>query len=164
MKVLDKTVNKNSLNNFRISKRNAYHQAGQAIGIYKWNKQKKLPPVHFQIVITRKDKSNAALDQSKDSDQKYEAFIEGGWLALGPAGRGREPGQGRLLSDEREQRIQRAIIGKRPEQLRLDFYLLEPFSGGATDRTSIRPPTLSERTVGKYLKRWGFTPHLCPRG
>jgi len=52
-----------------------------------------------------------------------DLFIEGGWSALRPAGRGRESGQGRLLSDEQEQRVKRAIIDKRPEQLKLNFYL-----------------------------------------
>ena len=86
-----------------------------------------------------------------------DLFAEGGWSALRPAGRGREPGQGRLLTDEQEHLIQRAIIDKRPEQLKLDFYLWS--------RTAVAQLIeqecglkLSVRTVGKYLKRWGFTP------
>jgi transposase len=80
---------------------------------------------------------------------------------LRPAGRGREPGQGRLLSDEQEQLIQWAIIDKRPEQLKLDFYL---WSRSAVARLIEQECglTLSERMVKKYLKRWGFTP-LVPQ-
>jgi transposase len=37
-----------------------------------------------------------------------DLFVEGGWSALRPAGRGRESGQGRLLSDEQEHLIKRA--------------------------------------------------------
>jgi transposase len=62
-----------------------------------------------------------------------------------------------LLSDEQERLIQRAIIDKRPEQLKLDFYL---WSRSAVAQLIEQECglTLSERTVGKYLKRWGFTP------
>jgi transposase len=86
-----------------------------------------------------------------------DLFIEGGWLAIRPAGRGREPGQGRLLSDEQEYLIKRAIIDKRPEQLKLDFYL---WSRSAVAQLIEQECSLklSVRTVGKYLKRWGFTP------
>ncbi len=52
-----------------------------------------------------------------------DLFGQGGWPAVCPVGRGRERGQSRLLSDEQERLTQRAFIGKRPEQLKLDFYL-----------------------------------------
>ena len=84
-------------------------------------------------------------------------FAQGGWPTIRPAGRGREPGQGRLLSDEQERLIKRAIIDQRPEQLKLDFYLW----GRSAVAQLIEQECnlkLSERTVGKYLKRWGFTP------
>jgi transposase len=86
-----------------------------------------------------------------------DLFVQGGWPALRPAGRGRESGQGRLLTDAQEQLIQRAIIDKRPEQLKLDFYL---WSRSAVAQLIEQECglKLSARTVGKYLKRWGFTP------
>jgi transposase len=84
-------------------------------------------------------------------------FFGGGWSALRPAVRGRERGQGRLLSEEQEQLIQRAIIDNRPEQLKLDFYLWSRSAVGQLIAQECGL-TLSERTVGKYLKRWGFTP------
>jgi len=84
-------------------------------------------------------------------------FKEGGWPAIRPAARGRGSGEGRLLSAEQERLIQRAIIDKRPEQMRLDFYL---WSRSAVAQLIAQEfgLELSERTVGKYLKRWGFTP------
>lgn len=84
-------------------------------------------------------------------------FEQGGWPAIRPAARGRERGEGRLLSDEQEQLIKRAIIDKRPEQMKLDFYL---WSRSAVAQLIEQECglSLSERTVGKYLKRWGFTP------
>ncbi len=86
-----------------------------------------------------------------------DQFVQGGWPAIRPAGRGREQGQGRLLSDEQEHLIKRAIIDKRPEQLKLDFYL---WSRSAVAQLIEQEYSLklSVRTVGKYLKRWGFTP------
>jgi transposase len=86
-----------------------------------------------------------------------DLFAQGGWPAIRPADRGREQGQGRLLSDEQEQLVQRAIIDKRPEQLKMDFYL---WSRSAVAQLIEQECglTLSVRTVGKYLKRWGFTP------
>ena len=86
-----------------------------------------------------------------------DLYQQGGWRAISPANRGREKGQGRVLSAEQEQQIQRAIIDKRPEQLKMDFCL---WSRAAVmqlieQEYGIKLPV---RTVGKYLARWGFTP------
>lgn len=86
-----------------------------------------------------------------------DLYQQGGWRAISPTNRGREKGQGRLLSKEQEQQIQRVIIDKRPEQLKMDFYL---WSRAAVmqlieQEYGIKLPV---RTVGKYLSRWGFTP------
>lgn len=86
-----------------------------------------------------------------------DRFKAGGWSAMRPARRGRETGEGRLLSDEQGQKIKRAIIDKRPEQMKLGFYL-----GGRSAAAQLVVQEfgleLSERTVGSYLKRWGLTP------
>jgi transposase len=81
---------------------------------------------------------------------------QGGWAAIRPADRGREQGQGRLLTSEQENLINRDIIDKRPEQMKMDFYLWS--------RTAVMQLIeqecgikLSLLTVGTYLKRWGFT-------
>lgn len=75
-----------------------------------------------------------------------DLFVQGGWSAIRPADQGRE---GRL--------VKRAIIDKRPEQLKLDFYL---WSRSAVAQLIDQECSLklSVRMVGKYLKRWGFTP------
>ena len=52
-----------------------------------------------------------------------DRFKEGGWAAIRPARRGRPKGDGRVLSPEQEDTIQRIIIDKRPEQLKMDFFL-----------------------------------------
>ena len=84
----------------------------------------------------------------------YEA---GGVSALKPKSAGRKLGTRRSLSAEQERAVQKAICDKRPEQLKLDFYL---WSRKAVMQlieqdTGIR---LTVRAVGNYLARWGFTP------
>jgi transposase len=71
--------------------------------------------------------------------------------------RGHKFGQGRHLTPEQETSIRNGIIDKHPNQLKLDFALWT--------RGAVRLLILQEcgidmpvRTVGEYLKRWGFTP------
>jgi transposase len=52
-----------------------------------------------------------------------QLFEAGGWDALKPKSAGRKVGTRRSLSTEQEQAVQKAICDKRPEQLKLDFYL-----------------------------------------
>lgn len=71
--------------------------------------------------------------------------------------RGREVGDGRILNQEQEQEIQKLIRDKLPDQLKLPFAL---WTGCAVaqlleSRYGIKLPV---RTMGEYLKRWGFTP------
>jgi hypothetical protein len=62
MKSFDKAINTNALNLVSIRKRTAYHLSGQAIAIYQRNKQKKLPPVYFQIEIPPTGEGNALIE------------------------------------------------------------------------------------------------------
>jgi transposase len=71
--------------------------------------------------------------------------------------RGRKQGEKRRLSLEQEKEIQKIIIDKHPEQLKLSFVL---WTREAV-RQLIYQKTHQDfpiRTVGEYLKRWGFTP------
>lgn len=86
-----------------------------------------------------------------------EAFEAGGWSALKPAKRGRKTGYGRCLSPEQEASICRIICDKRPEQLKMDFYLWSRAAVGELIRLECGVE-LNVRTVGKLLERWGFTP------
>ena len=86
-----------------------------------------------------------------------DLFDAGGWSAVRPAQRGRARGDGRVLSLAQEEAIQRLIIDKRPEQLKMDFHL---WSRAAVmqlieQEFDIKLPV---RSIGKYLTRWGFTP------
>lgn len=76
-------------------------------------------------------------------------------LALGR--RGRIAGSHRRLTARQEQALQRAIIDKTPDQLKLPFAL---WTRGAIAQYIQKRYGLSLpiRTLGEYLKRWGFTP------
>jgi transposase len=86
-----------------------------------------------------------------------DQFVAGGWASIRPALRGRNRGDGRVLSPVQEQTIQSMIIDKRPEQLKMDFSLWSRAAvGQLIDREfGIK---LQVRSIGKYLARWGFTP------
>lgn len=71
--------------------------------------------------------------------------------------RGRRSGTLRTLSMEQEKELQKAIRDKCPDQLKLPFALWTRIAVQQVikERWSIDMPI---RTVGEYLKRWGFTP------
>lgn len=71
--------------------------------------------------------------------------------------RGRPLGNGRTLSIEQENHIQKKIIDKTPDQYKLPFAL---WSNDAVKRLIEQEYTISmpQRTVCSYLHRWGFTP------
>ena len=85
---------------------------------------------------------------------RYEAE---GLAALAPRQRGRRSGDKRVLSAEQEAQICATICDKRPEQLKMEFAL---WSRAAVRELIERQfkVSLHLRSVGKYLKRWGFTP------
>lgn len=62
-----------------IDKRSAYHHAGQAAAICLSNKQKRLPAIHFQIVIDHME-SGAAAGPSKAAQPQRVVSVEGGRL------------------------------------------------------------------------------------
>ncbi len=86
-----------------------------------------------------------------------DLFEAGGWSAIRPALRGRRRGDGRVLSQVQEDTIQRMIIDKRPEQLKMDFHLWSRAAVGQLIEQEFGIK-LQARSVGKYLTRWGFTP------
>jgi transposase len=71
--------------------------------------------------------------------------------------RGRREGEKRTLTEEQETEIQQAICDKTPDQLRLTFALWT--RQAVQELIKVRfGITMPVRTVGDYLKRWGFTP------
>jgi len=84
----------------------------------------------------------------------YEA---GGVQALRPKRRGVRKGSSRTLTPEQEKQVQKDICDKRPEQMKMDFALWtrEAVLVYIREHFGIDMPV---RTVGEYLRRWGFTP------
>jgi transposase len=86
-----------------------------------------------------------------------DRFEAGGWAAIRPALRGRNRGDGRVLSQAQEAAVQRMIIDERPEQLKMDFSLWSRAAVGQLIEQEFGIK-LQTRSIGKYLARWGFTP------
>ena len=84
-------------------------------------------------------------------------FKEDGMRGIESGRRGRRAGSCRTLTPEQEEQIQRMICDKRPEQLKLDFAL---WTRAAVMLLIEREcgVCIPVRSVGEYLKRWGFTP------
>ena len=74
-----------------------------------------------------------------------------------PKSAGRPKGSGRNLTPEMEREIQKALVDKCPEQLKLPFALWTRDSVRLLIK-DIYKIDMPIRTVGEYLKRWGFTP------
>lgn len=89
-----------------------------------------------------------------------DRYEEGGVVAIKPKSRGKQPGNGRLLTDDQGRAIRQIICDKRPEQLKMEFAL---WSRGAVAQLIEREHgiKLSVLGVGNYLARWGVT-LKCP--
>ena len=86
----------------------------------------------------------------------FEAYDAGGINAIKPKKRGRKAGEKRTLSAEQEQEIITLLVDHDPAQLKL--------KGCMWTRGSVKELikqkdgiTMPNRTVGEYLRRWGFT-------
>lgn len=86
----------------------------------------------------------------------------GRWLKLNPRALkvnrgGRKPGEGRQLTKEQEKAIRGMVVDKTPDQLKMPYALWtrKAVMELIKRQTDIDMPI---RTVGEYLKRWGFTP------
>ena len=87
----------------------------------------------------------------------HRAYLAGGWAAVDVKPRGRRQGDGRQMTAAQEAEIRRLICDKTPDQFKLGFALWnrQAVLQLVHDRLGIKLPI---RTVGEYLKRWGFTP------
>jgi transposase len=87
----------------------------------------------------------------------WKAYEQGGQKAIRQKKRGRRKGHCRTLTEEQERELQRAIKDRCPDQLKLPFALWTRIAVQQLVKQlyAIQMPI---RTVGEYLKRWGFTP------
>jgi len=85
------------------------------------------------------------------------AYKKEGFKAIRVKKRGRPTGTCRSLTAEQEKQIQKAIVDKNPDQLKLPFALWTRIAVQQLIKHlySVEMPI---RTVGEYLKRWGYTP------
>jgi transposase len=86
--------------------------------------------------------------------KKYE---RGGPDAIKPRLRGRRHGAKRNLTAEQETGIQKLLVDKTPDQLKLSFALWTRDAVRLAIK-QIYGRDLPLRTITDYLKRWGFTP------
>lgn len=87
----------------------------------------------------------------------WQKYLKGGKKEITLGKRGRRHGEQRTLTDEQERHIQKLIVDKTPDQLRFPFALWtrEAVRELIGRQCAINMPV---RTVGEYLRRWGFTP------
>ncbi|MBC8554162.1 MAG: IS630 family transposase [Candidatus Brocadiales bacterium] len=87
----------------------------------------------------------------------YKAYQLKGSSAIQIQKRGRRKGSNRTLTVEMEKQLQKTIYEKCPDQLKFPFALWTRKAVGELIKHlySVEMPI---RTVGEYLKRWGFTP------
>jgi transposase len=86
----------------------------------------------------------------------WSAYAHGGSDALPQARTGRPLGSGRLLSDSQARHIQQLLDSRNPEELGIPA----PLWNRRAVRDLIRHEfgiRLAVRTVGAYLRRWGYT-------
>lgn len=116
-----------------------------------------------QVVrLKEKGKNNAEISEIVGLSQSHistvwQKYQRGGLDAIKPGVRGRRHGEQRRLTAEQEAGIQKLLVEKTPEQLKLAFALW--------NRDAVRlaikhlcGKELPLRTITDYLNRWGFTP------
>ena len=87
----------------------------------------------------------------------YKAYLRDGTKAIRIKKRGRPKGSGRSLSQEQEKILQKSMRDKCPDQMKLPFMLWTRIAVQQLIK-HLWGIDMPIRTVGEYLKRWGFTP------
>jgi transposase len=87
----------------------------------------------------------------------YKAYQQKGASAIKIQKRGRRKGSCRKLTIDQEKEVQKTVYDKCPDQLKFPFALWtrKAVQQLIRELCSVKMPV---RTVGEYLKRWGFTP------
>jgi transposase len=96
----------------------------------------------------------ASRNSVSEGCRKYDTD---GVAAIKSKKRGIKEGMNRTLTQEQEAEVQRCIIDKTPDQLKLSFALWTRQAVGELIRLRFGI-TMPVRTIGHYLRRWGFTP------
>jgi len=107
--------------------------------------------------MTNKEVSEALEVSGRHVWMTWSKYRKDGQQAIVLGVRGRQAGEKRTLSFEHEKELKKLLVDKTPDQLRLSFALWtrQAVQEVIKERYGIEMPI---RTVGEYLKRWGFTP------
>lgn len=126
--------------------------------------QEQLRRQAMRLIDQGKNQSEVArlLDVSQPTMNIWrQRFLKGGWAALRKRKRGRAVGTDRRLNAEQEQEqekeIQKTIVDKTPDQLKMTFALWSRHAVQQLikDRYGV---SYTLQAVGQILDRWGFTP------
>jgi len=92
----------------------------------------------------------------------WKLYKAGGEAGIKLGQRGRPKGFGQKLDEKQQRKIQSLIADKTPDQLKMPFALWTREAVGELifNKFGVRLPI---RTLGEYLKRWGFTPQKPKR-
>lgn len=120
------------------------HNRNQAIRLFQDGKSRKeivtIIQVHYDVVC-----------------RWIRAWQKGGEKAITLKKRGRTPGDKRKLTQQQEDKLKGLLIDKNPQQLKLPFALWnrKAIQSAIYQMWRIK---IAIRTIGDYMKRWGFTP------
>ncbi|MEA1874718.1 MAG: IS630 family transposase [Bacteroidota bacterium] len=89
--------------------------------------------------------------------QWIKLYKEQGKRGLKEVKRGRKKGYGKLLNAQQEKEIQRMIVDKMPDQIKLPYALWTRKAIKDLIKRTYKI-NIAIRTVGDYLNSWGFTP------
>ena len=119
--------------------------------------------IRYQVIrLKKQDRTHEEISKitgvhRSTSSHWWNLYKKGGKKALKIKKRGRPSGSCRTLTSEQEKEIKKMMVDKCPDQLKLPFALWT--------RTTVKQLIkqlwsidMPIRTVGEYLKRWGFTP------
>ena len=114
------------------------------------------------VRLHRRGEPNTAIAAIVGVDRRtvgiwLQRYAAGGAAALQAKPRGRKVGEQRTLTPAQETEIQRLLVDKTPDQLKLTFALWSRQAVRELLRVRFRI-AMPIRTVGEYLRRWGFTP------
>jgi transposase len=89
-------------------------------------------------------------------------FEANGGVLPPPKKRGRKSGEGRILNEDEGAQVTNLITGTQPTEFDLNYSAWTRRAVGELTFNTFGKK-LAERTVGDYLKRWGFTPQKALR-
>ena len=106
--------------------------------------------------FSNKDVAEGLGISSSHASTIWQNYKKNGDKSIKLGRRGRRPGEKRSLTAEQEKEIKQALVDKTPDQLKLPFALWtrDAVRLLVKQKFSLEMPI---RTVGEYLKRWGFT-------